>query len=115
MTLAQLRTFIQEAKRRGYSTGDIQTALLNEGWSKEEVDHAFEHLTGKPSKNQISIYLDDVVLAAIEKRAKRNMLSTAEQIEDIVRRSAVNATHIPAKPEKLDDLLVSVFSRKKRK
>lgn len=115
MSLAQLRAFIEEAKRRGYATDEIQRVLMNAGWSQEEVDHAFEHLAEKKSKNQISIYLDDLVLAAIEKRAKRNMLSPAEQIEDIVRRSAVNAKHTSAKPEKLDDLLVSVFSRKRKK
>lgn len=51
----------------------------------------------------------------MEKRAKRNMLSLTEQVEDIVRRSAVNSRHTPAKSEKLDDLLVAVFSRKTRK
>ncbi len=114
MTNQQLLTFIKEAKHRGYDTYQIRTALLHEGWSEDEVDHAFETLEPR-GKNRISIYLDDKILAVIEKRAKRNLLTLPEQVEDIVRRSAVNAKHTTIKPEKLDDLLVSIFSRKSKK
>ena len=115
MVNAQLLTFIKEAKKRGFDNHEIRASLLREGWSDDEVEHALEHTTEKRAKNQVCIYLDDVVLRAIEKRAKRNMLSTSEQIEDIVRRSAVNSKGISSKPEKLDDLLVAVFSRKTKK
>lgn len=111
----QLATFIKEAKKRGYDNHEIKQSLQREGWSEDEVDHAFEHTSEKKAKNQVCIYLDDTVLATIEKRAKRNMLSTSEQIEDIVRRSAVNAKPSMPKPEKLDDLLVAIFSRKTKK
>lgn len=112
---AQLRAFIKEAKKHGYDNHEIKKALREEGWSDDEIEQGFEHTAEKRAKNQITIYLDNAVLAAIEKRAKRNMLSTSAQIEDIVRRSAVNAKDTPVKPEKLDDLLVAIFSRRTKK
>lgn len=115
MVNAQLLEFIKEARKRGFDNHEIKQALKGEGWSEDEIEHGFEHALEKRAKNQISIYLDDSVLTAIEKRAKRNMLSVSAQIEDIVRRSAVNAQSKPVKPEKLDDLLVAIFSRKARK
>lgn len=115
MVNTQLLKFITEARKRGFEKPTIRRALKGEGWSDDEIEHAFEHTTEKRAKNQICIYLDDVVLAAIEKRARRNMLSASEQIEDIVRRSAVNTKITTLRPEKLDDLLVAIFSRKTRK
>lgn len=115
MVNEQLATFIKEAKKRGFDNHEIRQALAGEGWTDDEIEHALEHTLEKRAKNQICIYLDDSVLAKIEKRAKRNLLTTSEQIEDIVRRSAVNAKGPATKPEKLDDLLVTIFSRKKRK
>ena len=51
----------------------------------------------------------------IEKRAKRNMLTLPEQIEDILRRSCLNQknkTNLPI--DKIDDLIVGIISRRKR-
>ncbi|MEK6858519.1 MAG: hypothetical protein AABX53_01245 [Nanoarchaeota archaeon] len=111
----QLATFIKEAKKRGFDNHEIRQALAGEGWTNDEIEHAFEYTTEKRAKNQVCIYLDNIVLAKIEKRAKRNLLTTSKQIEDIVRRSAVNTKGTTVKPEKLDDLLISIFSRKTRK
>jgi Txe/YoeB family toxin of Txe-Axe toxin-antitoxin module len=54
------------------------------------------------------------MLKIIDKRAKKNMLTISEQIDDILRRSCINAKTTTSKPEKLDDTLISLFSRKKK-
>jgi hypothetical protein len=61
----------------------------------------------------ISITLSEKVFNNVEKRAKKNMLSVKEQIEDIVRRSMVcyNKTGT-TEDTKIDDALINVFSRK---
>ena len=51
----------------------------------------------------------------IEKRAKRNMLTVPEQIEDIVRRSCVNTKKNSEVQDKVDDLFLKLFSRKGKK
>lgn len=116
MIYPELIAFIKEARRRGFEDYEIRKPLVQKGWTKESINAAFTSLKEIPRyKNQVSIYLDSKVLHIIEKRAKRNMLSVSEQVEDIVRRSAVNANpHGPKKPEKLDDLLISLFSRRRR-
>jgi len=65
-------------------------------------------------KNKVTIYLNNDLLKLIEKRAKRNMLTLPEQIEDILRRSTLSLKKGTLPKEKLDDLLVSLFSRQKR-
>ncbi len=108
--------FVREARKRGFDDYEIRKPLLDNGWPEEEVRKAFDLLKeSQVYKNQVCIYLDNEVLKTIEKRAKRNLLSVNEQVEDIVRRSAVNAHSKPAQPEKLDDLLVTLFSRKTKK
>jgi hypothetical protein len=54
------------------------------------------------------------LLKLLEKRARRNMLTLPEQIEDTLRRSCLSMKKKPLTSEKLDDLLVSLFSRRKR-
>jgi len=64
---------------------------------------------------QITISIDEDVKKIISKRAEENLLTLREQIEDILRKSAVR-TKTGKKYEiiKVDDKLVSVFSREKR-
>lgn len=63
---------------------------------------------------RISIDLDEDIKKVLEKRAKTNLFTLREQIEDILRRSAVNQAKkkSPYDP-KIDDKLVSLFSRHK--
>lgn len=115
MASQQLIAFITEARKRGFSDGDIRKPLFEQGWSAVDITQAFAAAKNVPrNRNQVCIYLDSAVLHVLEKRAKKNMLSLPEQIEDIVRRSAANSRKGAPKPEKLDDLLVTVFSRKKK-
>ena len=64
---------------------------------------------------KLTIHLDEPIFNIIKKRAKKNLLTSREQIEDIVRRSAVsykNQDNLSAlKP---DDKLIAVFSRENR-
>ena len=107
--------FIKEARKRGFSDSEIKTPLLKEGWPEEEVDKAFFSLKLKSEKKiPITIALPESVLARIQKRAKKNLLSTEGQIEDIIRRSAVTGKLSYKPAENIDDLLVSIFSRKRR-
>ena len=115
MVNQELVKFIKEARKRGFDDYEIRTPLLEKGWSNEDVERAFSVLK-EPAryKNKICVYLDSDILRVIEKRARRNMLQVSEQIEDIVRRSAVNQKRTRAQTEKLDDMLVALFSRKNR-
>ena len=65
--------------------------------------------------SNITISLDDEVKNIIEKRAKKNLLSLKEQIEEIIRQSAIRTkTGSNTGSVKIDDKLVGIFSRIKR-
>jgi len=111
----KLLGFIKEARKRGFDDFQIREPLLKKGWPLEEIEKAFYTLKPKYKlKNKVSIYLDSEVLKMIDKRAKKNMLTLSEQIEDILRRSCVNMKKGASNPAKCDDGLVSIFSREKR-
>ena len=111
--------FIKEARRRGFDDYSIRTPLLKQGWALAEVESASNALKRKARahlsfKNKVVIYLDNDVLKMIDKRARKNMLTLPEQIEDILRRSCLSLKKKPLISGKIDDLLVSIFSRQKR-
>ena len=63
----------------------------------------------------ITINLDEDVRKIISRRAGKNLLSLREQIEDILRKSAVRTKNKPGyRGIKIDDRLVAAFSRDKR-
>ncbi len=106
--------FIKEARGRGYDDYQIKEPLLNHGWPLEEIEKAFSSLAPKYKfKNKVCIFLDNEILKILEKRAGKNMFTLPEQIEDILRRSCISAKRIGKEEEKLDDLLVGLFSRKR--
>lgn len=111
----QLVDFIKEARKRGFGDLTIKNELINHGWPDLEVEKAFSSLQEKIHlKNQVTLFLDEEVLTALEKRAKKNLLSVSELIEDIIRRSTVNQKKTSSTyNEKLDDTLVGIFSRKR--
>lgn len=127
----ELVKFISEARKRGFEDWQIRELLLSKGWSENEIEKAFLFLKSKKEKilkkqrrinnkitydykNSITIHLDNKVLSLIEKRAKKNLLSVPEQIEDILRRSCVNVKNCASNSEKLDDIFISLFSRKQK-
>jgi len=119
--------FIKEARRRGFEDSEIRNPLLKQGWPRNEIESAFNEIkkqTGKRGKSkreysgakvQLRINLDKKVYAILDRRARKNLLSAEEQAEDIIRRSAAISLKRVPKEERLDDLLVSLFSRKRRK
>ena len=63
----------------------------------------------------ITISIDEEIKKIIGKRAKRNLLSVKEQIEEIIRQSAIRTkAGISASLVKVDDKLVEIFSRHKK-
>jgi hypothetical protein len=108
----QLLDFIKEARKRGYSDLQIRKALIEKGWAIEGIEEVFSYLNPKfKLKNQICIFLSHELIQKLEKRAKKNLFTLSEQIEDILRRSCLSIKS--TKEEKLDDTLVSLFSRKR--
>ena len=66
-------------------------------------------------KKQVNLRIDTKVYTLIEKRAKKNLFTVDEMIEDIIRRSMISYISGPTKSRfKPDDKLVAVFSREKR-
>jgi len=64
---------------------------------------------------EITISLDDEELKILNKRAKKNLLTLKEQVEDIIRRSCISAKDTGTSYEpKIDDKLVEIFSRHKK-
>ena len=64
---------------------------------------------------KITINISDEEVKILEKRAEKNLLSLTEQVEDIVRRSCVSTIRKSGlQVIKIDDKLVSIFSREKR-
>lgn len=65
---------------------------------------------------QVTISIDEEVKKVLLIRAKKNLFTLNEQIEDILRKSAVRTKSNKSSYEpKVDDKLVSIFSREKKK
>lgn len=65
-------------------------------------------------KKRVTIELEQKIISKLERRAKRNVFSLRELIEDIIRRSALSSRIFSASG-KSDDSLVEIFSRKTKK
>lgn len=114
MANQKLVKFVREARKKGFSDLDIREPLLKKGWPLDEIEKAFLELKPKYKfKNQVSIFLDNEILKVLEKRAKKNIFTIGEQIEDILRRSCLNIK-TGYKAPKCDDTLVEIFSRQKK-
>lgn len=113
-----LLKFIKEARVRGFEDYQIKEILLKHSWPPKELEEAFAILNPHKAlkyKDRVTIYLDSEVLKAVEKRAKKNIFTIPEQIEDILRRSCIRMKSTKKQQEKLDDMLISLFSRKKKR
>ena len=118
MANKDLVKFIKEARKRGFEDYEIRAPLLKQGWPSKLIEEAFDSIDsvikGERGKTSVRIYLNDKVFSIVEKRAKKNLLRVQEQVEDIIRRSAANVKIKKAENEKIDDLLVSIFSRNRK-
>lgn len=105
--------FVKEAKKRGFSEDEIRKPLMERGWPVDTVNEAIEYVKDNTQTHSIEISIEPLLYKEIKKRANKNLLSTHDQIVDIIRRSCVSAKRRVPKEKKLDDLLVSIFSRRK--
>jgi len=62
----------------------------------------------------VTINLSEKEKRILMKRAKNNLLSLREQVEDIIRRSCISSKNRGKRAFKTDDKLVEVFSRDRR-
>jgi hypothetical protein len=114
MVNKSLLNFIKEATKRGYTQNQIVQCLISHRWPKKEIDKAFELMQEENNTdNRITLFLNDETMNILRKRAKKNLFTIQEQIEDILRRSCMVKKNT-AKQEKLDDFLLTCFSRKKK-
>ena len=112
--MTSLTSFIKEARKRGYDDIQIKNALLANGWSSVVIEKALLSLNPKYKfKNQVCVFLSNEVLETLDKRARKNMLTLGEQVEDILRRSCTRKK-LTAEQDKVDDLLLTCFSRNRR-
>lgn len=120
MVYKSLIDFVIEAQSRGFNEYQITAPLIREGWSLKDIEKALEHVKkakqGQRIKTKMDVFLelDSEVVGILERRAKRNKMTLKEQMQDILRRSAINNT-ASGEDEKLDDRLVGIFSRKDAK
>jgi hypothetical protein len=125
----ELLKYIIECRKLGFEDFEIRIPLLENGWELSVVQEAFDSIkkeedkklkTKKTSgqktiyvyKNSMTIHLSESVFTTISKRAKRNMLTPEEQVEDIVRRSCVNTKKSDEIKDNVDDIFLKLFSRK---
>lgn len=116
----RLLKYIKRARKAGYDDSQIKEILLKNEWAPWIIDQAIElvkisRASGPKytsEKNPVTVYLDVDVLKAIEKRAKKNMFTVQDQVEDILRRSCVRGTKIKQDSDKLDDMFIKLFSRR---
>lgn len=115
MTNQLLVKFITAARKKGFTDSEIKQEITKKGWPDNESEKAFDSLNPKfKIKNQVCIFLSNEILSSLEKRSKKNMLTLSEQVEDILRRSCISGKK-KINNEKLDDMLLTCFSRKKIK
>ena len=125
--------FIIECRKRGFEDYEIRIELVEHGWPLNEVQAAFEEVKNEEEKklkkkvvrenktvyvykNSMTVHLSEEVFKLIEKRARKNILTSEEQVEDIIRRSCVNTKKSSAEAaDKVDDLFLKLFSRKSTK
>jgi hypothetical protein len=105
-----LLNFIKKCRKEGFSDLEIKEEIKSKGWPEEKINQAFLILQPKAQyKNQITLFLNDDMINILEKRAKKNLFTLSEQVEDILRRSCVRKNK--PKQEKIDDKLLLCFSR----
>ena len=64
---------------------------------------------------QITIDIGEDIQKILSKRAKKNLLTLREQVEEIIRQSAVRTkSGSSTSDDKIDDTLVGVFSRSRK-
>ena len=124
-----LLKYIAECRKLGVEDYEIRIPLVENGWELSEIQEAFEEFKKQEErakkkrvtsnnkvvyvyKNSMTIHLSEEVFTAVSKRARKNMLTPEEQVEDIVRRSCVNTKNKNTVVDNVDDIFLKLFSRK---
>jgi NTP pyrophosphatase (non-canonical NTP hydrolase) len=126
----KLVKYILDCRTQGFEDWQIRDQLYNHDWQMDIVESAFYYIKRKEAekikkeekknekmkakiKSPITIHLPNEIISAVEKRAKKNLLSTEEQIADIIRRSVINQKkHGSDFNDNIDDKFIGLFSRK---
>ncbi len=121
----ELVSFIIKARRAGYSDALITKLLISNNWPKDLVKEGFLDIDKQSNKIKTKqavggkvktfAYLDKNVIKSLEARAKKNLFTLNEQIEDILRRSVVGQKKGSNFYDKVDDPFIGIFSRKATK
>ena len=97
---------------------EIRKPLIKQGWKPEIIEKALVEVEKERlrkeyrNKNRVTVYLDSEVIEILEKRAKKKLMKLPEMVEDILRRSCTNIINKPKpREQKIDDLLVTMFSK----
>jgi len=106
--------FIRESRRRGFGDDAIAQKLSDAGWSINEIDAAFNAVKNTTPKVRLCANIDEDVAKMLARRAKRNMMSIEEQVEDILRRSCVSMRKkTPGEEKMVGNGFISIFSRRR--
>ena len=126
----KLLEYIKACREKGFEDYEIRIPLLDNRWPLDEIERAFYEIKQQEDKklkkkevtkdkkivyrykNTLTIHLDSEIMKIVEGRAKKNMLTAEEQIEDIIRRSCVNIKKTAGVEDNVDDLFLKLFSRK---
>jgi hypothetical protein len=104
--------YIENINKAYHSKG-----IHKQGYNKKIMtNNAVEIIESNQKKgdNQVTLFLEDDLLNLLEKRAKKNMMTVSELVEDILRRSTLNQKNKKSIYDgKIDDKLVGIFSRKR--
>jgi len=111
ITIPKIKKFIKESRKKGFSDLDIKEALLKKKIPLQLIQEAYKELNPRLKlKNQVCLFLNNELILELSKRAKKNIFSLEEQIEDILRRSTITQRKKPLKKRfKIDDPLVQAF------
>ena len=126
---SELVKYIKECREKGFEDYQIRIPLLDNGWPLDEVERAFYEIKQQENKklkkkqvkdnkiiyvykNSMTVHLSEDVFKIIEKRARKNILTPEEQVEDIIRRSCVNTKKSSEIQDNVDDIFLKLFSRK---
>ena len=127
----ELLEYIRACREKGFEDYAIRIPLLENGWQLDEIQRAFYQIKEEENrklkkkevtkdkkivyvyKNTMTVHLDSDVMKIISRRAKKNMLTPQEQVEDIIRRSCVNTKKSGGvAADNVDDVFLKLFSRK---
>lgn len=137
MKLEKYVKYIRESRERGFEDYTIKSSLLMKGWPEVEIDKAFSYVNDQEIAKEIqqhdkdyprqsfgssiTLYLEGELRAALEKRANNNGITLQEEIENLLKKSALNISPKKVRvkeknvEKKLAKMGVSIQKHRKKK